>query len=170
MEVLSTEALSGSPRIRANDMASRRKNPYPLLIVVLLGAFVLFLAWSARQAATHGSRVSDPEYYSKGLKYNHTRVEERAAASRGWQLETRIVGHKLEFSLHAASGKPLSRANGELTLFLPEQKKVLHLPAVENAPGRYQLELPAEAKGSLQAHVEFELQGARIYRQLLVNI
>ncbi len=146
------------------------KNPYILLIILLLGAFLLFSIWSARQAATYGSRVSDPDYYSKGLKYNNTRVEERAAASRGWHLETEIKDKSLYFNLSDAEGQPIHRATGELTLFLSEKNRVMRLQPTEVEPGRYQIKLPDDIRGSLQARIEFEQQGARISRQLLVNL
>lgn len=148
----------------------KRKSPYVLFILLLIGAFVLFSLWSARQAATRGSQISDLNYYSKGLKYNNTRVEERAAASRGWQLETAINEHSLHFRLSDNKGLPISQANGELTLFLSEEQRVLRLQTSEAQPGLYLLKLPREISGSLQARIEFEQLGARVSRQLLVNL
>ncbi len=147
-----------------------RKSPYVLLILLLLFSFLLFSIWSARQAATRGSEISDLNYYSKGLKYNNTRVEERAAASRGWQLETEIKDKSLHFKLSDKEGVPISQATGELTLFLSEENRVLRLQPREIQPGLYLLKLPDEISGSLQARIEFEQQGARISRQLLVNL
>lgn len=148
----------------------KTKSPYILLILLLLGSFLLFSGWSARQAATRGSQIADPDYYSKGLKYNGTRVEERAAASQGWQLTTSIRGHLLSFELSDNAGAFIPLATGQLTLYLSEQKEVLRLPTEETQPGHYQLNLPVEITGSAQARIEFELQGARISRQLLVNL
>ena len=146
------------------------RNPYPLLIIGLLAFFIIFLIWSARQAATRGSRISDPEYYSKGLKYNNTELEIRTASTRGWQLQTALNGHQLSFQLHDGKGQPISKAKGELIVFLAQSKRILNLPTMENQPGSYRLDLPADIMGSLQAHIEFEKQGARISRQLLLNL
>ncbi len=146
------------------------KSPYILLILMLLLSFLVFSVWSARQASTRGSQVSDLNYYSKGLKYNNTRIEERAAASRGWQLETEIQNRILNFRLSDATGQPIRQAIGELTLFLKKENRVLHLQPTESQPGIYQLKLPDAISGSLQARIEFEQQGARINRQLLVNL
>jgi nitrogen fixation protein FixH len=132
--------------------------------------FVLFSIWSARQAATRGSQISDHNYYSKGLRYNSTRVEERAAASRGWQLETIIDGRILRFILSDNEDKPISQANGELTLYLNKENQVIRLQLTEAQPGSYWLKLPDAINGSLQARIEFEQQDARISRQLLVNL
>ena len=54
------------------------KNICPFLILLLLCGFLVFLVWSAFQAAGLGSKVTDADYYSKGLKYNTTMVEKRA--------------------------------------------------------------------------------------------
>ncbi|WP_020676359.1 FixH family protein [Geopsychrobacter electrodiphilus] len=148
----------------------KRISPYVLLIFLLLGSFLLFSAWSARQAATRGSQISDINYYSKGLKYNNTRIEERAAASRGWKLTTEINNNNLRFSLSDKDGHSISHASGELTLFLSQEDRVVHLQTTEPEPGLYLLKLPDEIKGNLQARIVFEQQGVRISRQLLVNI
>ncbi len=148
---------------------SKTNNPYVLLILLLLGSFVFFSLWSARQAATRGSRISDPAYYSKGLKYNHTQVEKRAAASRGWQLKTEVVKNQLCFRLFNKQHQSISRASGELTLFLGEKDQVLRLPTTETEPGTYLVKLPAGISGSVQARIEFNQQGVTLSRQLLVN-
>ncbi len=148
----------------------KRISPYVLLIITLLCAFLLFSIWSARQAATRGSQISDLNYYSKGLKYNNTRVEERAAASRGWRLETAINEKTLVFKLSDSAGQPIAQATGELTLFLSEKKRVIRLQPTETESGVYRLILPEQISGSLQARIEFEQQGARVSRQLLVNL
>lgn len=148
----------------------KRKSPYVLFIILLLCSFLLFSIWSARQAASRGSQISDLNYYSKGLKYNNTRVEERAAASRGWQLETVIKEKTLVFKLSDRTGQPISQATGELTLFLSEENQVIRLQPTETQAGVYRLMLPVQISGSLQARIEFEQQGARVSRQLLVNL
>jgi hypothetical protein len=140
-----------------------------LLITLLIGGFILFLTWAGRQAATHGSRISDPAYYSKGLKYTHTQVEKQAAASQGWHLRTEVGPGQLSFILLDITEQPIAQASGELTLYLSAQKKILQLHAVEDEAGRYRFDLPEPLSGSLPARVEFALQGSRISRQLLIN-
>lgn len=145
------------------------KNPYPGLIILLLAVFIPFLIWAALRADSHGSRITDTAYYSKGLKYTHTQDEKQAAASRGWNLKTEILSQQLLFHLRDADTLPISGADGELTLYLAQQKELLHLTAVESAPGQYRFSLPDDIAGSLQARVEFSFQGARINRQILVT-
>jgi nitrogen fixation protein FixH len=148
---------------------SKSYNFYVILILLLLGSFVLFSAWSAHQASTRGSQISDPAYYSKGLKYNHTQIEIQAAASRGWQLETTIEKKILNFRLFDSQQQPIAGANGVLTLYPGEQQAVLHLRTTEIQPGRYQVKLLGTNKNSVQARIEFELQGILLSRQLLLN-
>lgn len=151
-------------------MTKPLKNPYVALICLLLGAFLLFSFWSARQAAQHGSRIADPDYYSKGLKYTSTQLEKQAAASQGWQLTTAVVQNLITFELADRLEQPILNAVGELTFYLSDSQKLLHLTPQEVAPGRYQAKLPADLRGSLQARISFVREGARLSRQLLVNL
>jgi nitrogen fixation protein FixH len=97
-------------------------------------------------------------------------VEERAGASRGWQLTTEIDENTLSFQLSDTNGNPIVHASGELTLFFSAENRVMRIQPTESKPGTYVLNLPAEIKGSLQARIEFEQKDARISRQLLVNL
>ena len=146
------------------------KQFYPALIGALLGAFLLFLAWSAFQASTQGTQVTDRDYYSKGLKYNSTQVEKRAASTLGWQLNTRLVGHQLQISLSDGGGAPVSGASGRLNLYSRPGLDLLDLPLVEAKAGQYRADLPSSVQGELSIRVEFERAGARIHRQLLITI
>lgn len=151
-------------------MTHKLKNPYVLLILLLLGSFLLFSVWSARQAVQHSSRVSDPAYYSKGLKYTSTQVEKQAAASQGWSLNTEVVAGQLRFSLLDRKQNPIHGADGTLTLYLSATQNLLHLELSESLPGQYLVNLPRDLHGSHQARIDFERRGARISRQLLVNL
>lgn len=146
------------------------KHFYPLLIATLLGTFLLFSSWSAYRAATHGSYVTDRDYYSKGLKYTSTMVEKRAASILGWQLTTTLTGKQLQIRLLNGNGVPVSGANGQLVFFQLAEKKTTTLTLVEANPGTYQLRLPATLEGELAVRIDFEYQGARLNRQLLLNI
>jgi nitrogen fixation protein FixH len=146
------------------------KNIYPALIIFLLGAFLLFLGWSAMQASTQGTQITDRDYYSKGLKYNSTLVEKKAASSMGWQLTTEIVQGKLQFQLFDGNGKAVSGAVGYLHLYSRPDSDQLKLVLQESVPGSYLVGLPASLKGEITVRVEFERDGARINRQLLINI
>jgi len=151
-------------------MQHNKKSIIPILLSVLIGCFILFLAWSGKQASTGGTDVTDSDYYSKGLKYNSTLVEKKAASVIGWQLQTRLAGRFLIFNLSDKNGKPIFAANGQLTLPIPGGNLAQSVPLSEVEPGTYQAELPVDLRGERPVRVDFELNGARINRQLLLSI
>lgn len=146
-----------------------KHNIYPLLILLLLGCFLIFFIWSAFQAAGLGSKVTDNDYYSKGLKYNSTMVEKRAAEVLGWNLETRLNGRVIKFYLSDHKGKAVDRAVGTLYLAIPGRAENILLPLQEIASGSYQVNLGDSINGTIQARLELEREGARLNRQLLLN-
>lgn len=146
------------------------KNFYPLLILLLLGSFLCFSIWSAMRAAELGPQVADADYYSKGLKYSSTLVEKRAAVVLGWTVSTQLVGRTLEFHLSDKEGQPVRSAQGALFLYLPETTSKTRLPLQEVSAGTYQFNLTANMTGEMNARLEFELRGARLNRQLLLNL
>jgi nitrogen fixation protein FixH len=153
-----------------NPQNENKKNVYPLMIVLLIGVFLVFSTWAALQAAGLGSRVTDADYYSKGLRYNTSQVEKRAAETLGWRLETRLDGQALEFRLTDRQGTLVDRAIGAIYLAVPGAAENVHLSAREFDAGRYRINLTDKIKGSVQARLEFERQGARLNRRLLLNL
>jgi len=139
------------------------------MILLLISGFLVFLAWSAFQAAGLGSRVTDADYYSKGLKYNTTQVEKRAAEVLGWNLTTRLDGRILEFRLTDSRGE-VDRAEGSLYLAIPGTAENIHLSIQEVGAGLYQVRLDDTINGTIQARLELERDGARLNRQLLLNL
>jgi len=148
----------------------KKKNLYPLLILLLIGSFLGFSVWSALRAADRGPQVTDADYYSKGLRYSSTMLEKRAATVLGWKVSTRLIGRTLEFRLNDKDGQPVKSAAGALFLYLPEQASSARLPLQETAAGVYQLALSTNMTGEMSARLEFERDGAYINRQLLLNL
>lgn len=146
------------------------KNIYPILIIFLLGSFLCFSVWSAKRAIDSGPEVTDADYYSKGLKYSSTVLEKKAASVLGWTLSTNLVGRTLEFRLHDKAGRPVRSAQGVISLYLPGAASTLKLPLQESTPGTYILKLTGRMTGAINARVEFEHNGARLNRQLLLNL
>lgn len=146
------------------------KHFYPAMIISLLGIFILFLIWSAFQASTQGTQITDRDYYSKGLKYNSTQVEKRAAASLGWQLATELIDRKLQIKLQDGDKLAVTGAQGRLVLFSRPDMDLLNLSLSEISPGSYQVQLPDSIRGEFTLRIEFERDGARLNRQLLLNI
>lgn len=151
-------------------MIAAKKHIYPVLILLLLVSFLVFSAWSAMQAAQLGPQVTDADYYSKGLKYNDTLIEKRAAAALGWKVTTRLVGRTLEFQVSDKHGLPVRGAKGNLFLYLPASAASVHLPLQEIEDGSYQLHLTTSMTGEMTARLDFERDGARLNRQMLLNL
>ncbi len=149
---------------------TKKNNIYPPMILLLIGGFLIFSTWAAFQAAGLGSRVTDADYYSKGLKYNSTQVEKRAAEVLGWNLETRLSGRDLEFRLTDRAGVEVERAGGTLYLAVPGTAENVHLPLQEVAAGYYLVKLADNINGTIQARLELEREGARLNRQLLLSL
>jgi len=148
----------------------KKKNFYPLLILLLIGSFLCFSIWSAMRAADMGPQVTDADYYSKGLRYSSTMLEKRAATVLGWKVSTRLIGRTLEFRLDDKDGKPVKSAAGALFLYLPEQASSTRFPLQEIAAGVYKLTLSTNMTGEMSARLEFKREGAYLNRQLLLNL
>jgi len=151
-------------------MAKHPAPHYPLLILTLLGSFLLFSGWSAYRAATRGSTVTDADYYSKGLKYNTTVVEKRAASVLGWQLRATLDGRRLEVRLSDGGQRPVSAADATLILAPSHGSGDRQFSFREDRAGTYALLLPPELRGEFHARIEFSSGGARLNRQLLLTL
>jgi len=138
-----------------------------LLVPLLLCSFLVFSSWAAYQAATRVSEVSDRDYYSKGLKYNSTVLEKQAAAVLGWELHSELIDGVLIQHLTNQKGEPVSGANGQLKL--RHRETLVTVPLEETDPGVYLGQLP-ELSGEHLIQAEFEYDGARILRRLLLTI
>jgi nitrogen fixation protein FixH len=147
-----------------------KKNIYPSLILLLIGSFLCFSVWSAMRAADLGPQVTDADYYSKGLKYTSTLLEKQAAAALGWEVSTKLIGRTLQFQLSDKKGQPIKSAKGTLSLYLQEEASSIRFPLQEIEPGLYQLKLTSRMTGEMSARLEFEREGARLNRQLLLNL
>lgn len=138
-----------------------------LLIPILLCSFLIFSGWAAYQAATRVSDISDRDYYSKGLKYNNTILEKQAATSLGWELRSELADGLLIQYLTNRDGLPVSGATGLLKL--QDRDSLLTVPLEETQPGIYHARLP-QFSGTQMVRAEFEHNGARILRRLLLTL
>jgi nitrogen fixation protein FixH len=141
----------------------------PHIIVLLICCFVVFLGWSGYRAATRGSDITDLDYYSKGLKYNTTLVEEKAASVLGWRVGFQLNDHTLSINLFDPQKQPLTKGEATLYLFRPMAAAPEQFPLTEAQPGTYQLVLPASLQGEHRARIEFHRDGAQVNRNLLLN-
>ncbi|TYO98773.1 FixH protein [Geothermobacter ehrlichii] len=150
-------------------MNEPKRNSFPPLLAAVILVFLFFTGWSVWMAVKADPAVTDPDYYSKGLKYNRTLIEKRAAASLGWNLTTSLERGQLRIELRDRQGRPVPDATGEITLF-SARSRTQQLPLRESGPGIYSVRLPAGLAGELRARIEFDRQGVRLMRDLLLNI
>ena len=141
-----------------------------MIIMLLIGSFIVFLGWSAHQAATRGSDIADRDYYSKGLKYNATLIEKQAASVLGWKVEVALREHTLDIFLRGRQNLPVSSGEATLYLYQPSASSPLELHLSEIRPGTYRLILPDDLSGETRARLDFHREGARISRNLLLNL
>lgn len=142
---------------------------YPLLIVLLLGAFLLFSGWAAYRSIARGSSVLDADYYAKGLRYSDTRAEEKTATDLGWQLESILNQRKLSLRLSDRQQRPVANAVGTGVRLSPSSGSS-PLPLQEAPAGTYHLVLPAEWHGETLVSLDFTRDGARFSRRLLLHL
>lgn len=147
-----------------------KKNLYPVLILLLIGSFLCFSLWSALRAAKARPQVTDADYYSKGLKYTSTVLEKQAAVTLGWTVTTRLDGRIVQFHLNDREGRPVAAAKGALYLYQAGTPATISFPLEEIAPGLYQIQLTANMTGEMNARLEFSRDGARLNRQILLNL
>jgi nitrogen fixation protein FixH len=148
----------------------QRRNFWPLLVLSLVAGFLALSAWSFHRAARDASPVTDADYYSHGLRYNQTRLEQEAAASLGWQTRASLAGRQLRITLTDRSQQPVTAARGSLTLIDGIRGAVLALPLQETSGGVYQGDLPTTLHGEYTAQIELEINGSRVNQRLLLAL
>lgn len=148
----------------------KRTNLYPIFILLMIGSFIGFLAWSAMRASDSGPQVTDADYYSKGLRYTSTVLEKRAAAVLGWRIDTQLSGRTLRLHLSDKEGQPVSSAKGVIAIYMRNWGETISFPLQEVSAGTYQMHLTDSMTGEMTARVEFERNGVRLNRQLLLNL
>jgi len=148
----------------------KKTNLYPVFVLLMIGSFIGFLAWSAMRASDSGPQVTDADYYSKGLKYTSTVLEKRAAAVLGWRVVTQLSGRTLQLHLSDKEGQPVRSAKGIISIYMRTKGENMLFPLQEVSAGTYQLHLSDGMTGEMTARIEFERDGARLNRQLLLNL
>lgn len=146
-----------------------KQRTYPLLIALLLGAFLLFSGWAAYRSIARGSSVLDADYYAKGLRYSGMHAEEQAAVDLGWQLESAVSQRHLSLHLRDRQQRPVANAAG-MAVRLSAATGSLPLPLQEIAAGTYRLVLPAEWSGETLLSLNFTRDGVRFSRRLLLHL
>ena len=145
-------------------------NRWILLLLLIFAGFAVLSAWSFFRAARGASPVTDRSYYSHGLRFNQTLLEQKAAGTLGWQVEATLHGRQLQLLLTDQSRQPVSAARTSATVTGGTQGEPLHLPFTEQAAGSYAVVLPDSLRGEVSALISFERDGARLDRQLLIAL
>lgn len=145
-------------------------NRWPLLIIFLLAGFFALSAWSFHRAARDASAVTDSDYYSHGLRFDQTQLEQKAAASLGWGTQISLDNRQLHVVLTDRSRQPVTAARATLTVAGGTRGETLHLGLAEGAGGTYSGQLPAALHGEQAAQVDFERDGVRLSKRLLLSL
>ncbi|BCR03414.1 hypothetical protein DESUT3_04830 [Desulfuromonas versatilis] len=147
-----------------------RRNPWPLWLL-LLGAFFLTLtAWSVYRASTRGSAVTDPGYYSHGLRFNDSLLERQAAEGLGWSVATAVQDGWIRVRLSGRDGLPVAGGAGEVVIFRVRTGSETRLVLHELSPGEYGAPLPGGLRGEFPAEMSLGRDGARVSRRLQLNL
>ena len=109
-------------------------NRWVLLLIVIFAGFTALSAWSFFRAARGASPVTDRSYYSHGLRFNQTLLEQKAAGTLGWQVEATLHGRQLQLLLTDQSRQPVSAARTSATVTGGAQSEPLHLPRNRHGP------------------------------------
>jgi nitrogen fixation protein FixH len=148
----------------------QRPNRWPLLIIALAIGFFALSAWSFHRAARGTSAITDADYYSHGLRYNQTLLEQNAAATLGWNTVVTLDGRRLRVVLTDRARQPVSTAHGSLTLHDGSHSEVFQLQLAEASRGVYLATLPQHLRGELTGRIDFEQVGTRLSKQLLLSL
>ena len=151
-----------------NDAA--RSTHWPKVIIGLILFFLLLTGWSVYRAAKGVSEVTNPRYYSYGLKYNDTRIEQEAAEGLGWQVGISLTDGRMEVRLTDRDDRPVAQARADVTLYRAGAKEQSLLHLEEESAGLYAATLPADLSGSLSARLQINRLGAGLSRSLLLNL
>jgi hypothetical protein len=150
------------------ETTKKKIGKWPWLIVLIGVLFLGLTSWAIVMAARGTSPVTDPAYYSHGLRYNQSRIETLAAESMNWRVSSSLKGNKLTITLKKGGQQPVSGCRGELVIYSSEERLVLAMQ--EKSHGSYTTEIPGELSGNLTGDLILQRDGARINRRLLINL
>ena len=144
-------------------------NKIPWIVIIIGIGFLCLTAWSILRARHETSAITDQDYYTHGLRYNETQLEKKAAETLGWSIDIKLIDNVMQVRLMDRNNEPVTAANGFIVIFSNNKSNRDRLPFLETKEGVYELTLEGNFKGSLHAQLEFERNGARLNKQLLLN-
>lgn len=145
---------------------------WPAFLITLVLSFVAISWWSLQRAASGVSPVSDPKYYSHGLKYNSTNIEIQTAQALKWVVTSTVKGRELTVQVQDAKQEGISGAKGALTVQAEgaDQRALPPWPLTESGQGRYTVSIPAELPRTFSASLTLSKDQATVQRRLLINL
>lgn len=155
---------------REDIVPTPRNHHWPLLITILIAGFLALTAWSFFRAARGASAVTDSDYYSHGLRFEQTLLEQKAASSLGWAMQPALDDRQLRILLQDRRQQPVTAAHAELILSVDRRGETLRLPLREEPAGAYFAQLPAVLHGEQVIRVDFERDGAHLSKQLILSL
>ncbi|MEJ2525686.1 MAG: FixH family protein [Desulfuromonadales bacterium] len=142
----------------------------PWLVLLIGCGFLSLMGWSLYRASQETSGVTDRDYYSHGLRYNETLLEQKAAEALGWRMTSGLKDRTLQIMLRDSQDQPVTGARGRFRAYDVTQSVTIDRLVQELGQGQYKVDLPAALQGTVNVRLTFERDGARINRQLLLNI
>lgn len=145
---------------------------WPIGIIVLGVGFIIITAWSIYRANSGVSSVTDPSYYSHGLKYNQTSIETTAAQTMGWVLKPTVSPTHITLSLSDHKGTLITGCAGTITFLAhPDSARLATTTELTDlGAGTYQAPLPPDLQTNTSATVTLSKGRATIHRNLLINL
>lgn len=147
-----------------------RTRSTPWLIILLGIGFLALTGWSIYLAARGASAVTDADYYSHGLRYNQTLLEQKAAVSLGWDAAPEIHDRRVTIQLRDRDQRGVAGAHGTLAILKSGKPQDRILAFTEIGPGIYQAEFPAGTQGEQPVEVTFQRDGASLSKRLLFSL
>jgi nitrogen fixation protein FixH len=145
---------------------------WPAFIITLVLAFTAFTWWSFIRAAAGVSAVTDPDYYSHGLKYNSTTLEQQAGEALGWTVRQQVAGRRLTIRVEDSHQVGIPGCQGAIT-FPGEGTGASPLPPLavtEIGAGLYQADIPATLPQTLMTTLTIGKGQAMVHRRLLLAL
>lgn len=143
---------------------------WPAFIIALVLAFVVISWWSFDRAFSRVSPVSDPHYYSHGLKYNSSNIELQAAQALQWTVTPTVQGRVLSLRVTDAGQGAVTGGHGSIALQSDGQGQAETLPLTESGQGLYTVSIPAGLPATLTASLTLSREQARVQRRLLISL
>lgn len=148
---------------------------WPGVILTIGLSFLAVTGWSIFRAATGASSVTDPDYYSHGLKYNSTSLEVKASQAQGWEITPRVDNDILTIKLTTKDKESIPNCSGKVIFLslagLKKQDSSAPPSAdfTETSPGTYAAGLPTNLQLPAYATVRLAKNKTAIHRKILIN-